>query len=64
MTQINVQLHADIADREAVEALVEDAAMHLGRIDICVSNVSFAQRDSFLEMDWPTAQRTFGAPPY
>jgi glucose 1-dehydrogenase len=52
-------IYADVADREAVEALVEEGAAGMGRIDVCVSCASYAQRENFLEMDWEVVQRTF-----
>ncbi|MDH7571753.1 MAG: SDR family oxidoreductase, partial [Armatimonadota bacterium] len=42
---------ADVADREAVFAMVQQAVEHFGRLDIAVANAAFSIRRPFLELE-------------
>ncbi len=49
---------ADVADRDAVEAMVKGAAGHFGRIDIAVANAAVSVRQPVVEADWSGVERT------
>ncbi|HEX6972113.1 MAG TPA: SDR family oxidoreductase [Limnochordia bacterium] len=49
---------ADVADRAAVEALVEGAEAELGPIDILVVSAVYSVREPFLETKWENLHRT------
>src|SRR5436190_14488449 len=49
----------DVADEEQVERFVEDAAEHLGGIDVLINNAGIARKARFLETsteDWDRTQ--------
>lgn len=50
--------HADVADRSAVEGMVNGAADHFGRIDVAVANAAATVRQLVVEADWENVQRT------
>lgn len=41
---------ADVSNRQAVEAMIEEAVRQLGRLDILVANAAFSMRKPFLEL--------------
>lgn len=49
---------ADIADRAAVEAMIQGAFEHLGPVEIVVANAVTSSRKSFLETDVASLKRT------
>ena len=53
-------LEVDVAQPAQVEAMVERAVGHLGRIDILVSNAGVSQRHDFLEMPIEEWDRVIG----
>lgn len=50
---------ADVSDRHAVEAMVDQTVRDLGRVDIVVANAYYSKRQPFLELDVEEARRTF-----
>lgn len=50
---------ADVADRAAVEVMVDGTVSELGRLDIVVANAYYSKRQPFLELDLDEARRTF-----
>ena len=51
-------LVGDVADEEAVEAIVEGAASVLGRIDVLINNAGVARKAAFLETETDAWDRT------
>ncbi len=49
---------ADVADRSAVENLVDTTIEDFGHLDIAVSNAAYSKREPFLEMSIEGMQRT------
>jgi 3-oxoacyl-[acyl-carrier protein] reductase len=49
---------ADVADEDAVSALVEAASRFLGRIDVLINNAGIARKAPFLETDLTAWDRT------
>lgn len=49
---------ADVADRDAVEAMVTGAAAHFGRIDVAVANAAVSVRAPVVEAEWAGVERT------
>jgi NAD(P)-dependent dehydrogenase (short-subunit alcohol dehydrogenase family) len=56
-----VPVGADLADPEAVHAMVEDAAAQLGGIDVLVNNAGVFERHPIDEIDYATWQRAWAA---
>lgn len=53
-----VALAADVADRQAVEGLVEQTIARFGRLDIAVTNAVYSDRDLFFQADLDGFART------
>jgi len=51
-------VQGDVADQQAVEALVERAVKQFGRIDVAVSNAAYSDRDLFYQADMAGFRRT------
>jgi glucose 1-dehydrogenase len=51
-------VQGDVADQAAVEALVERAVEHFGRLDIAVSNAAYSDRERFFEAEMAGFRRT------
>src|SRR5262245_55272339 len=49
---------ADVADEDAVEAIVEAAVASLGRIDVLINNAGIAHKAPFLETETDAWDRT------
>ncbi|HKJ28298.1 MAG TPA: SDR family oxidoreductase [Anaerolineales bacterium] len=49
---------ADVADREAVRAMFDQAFDAFGRIDIVVANAAYSVREIVVEADWENVYRT------
>ena len=49
---------ADVADREAVDAMVDATVEKFGRLDIAVANAYYSKREPFLDLALEAAQRT------
>lgn len=49
---------ADVADRERIEAMVEGAVRHFGRLDIAVANAAYSVREPVVDAKWEGVQRT------
>ena len=50
---------ADVAERNAVEAMFASAVEHFGRVDIAVANAGINLPSPVLEADWESVQRVF-----
>jgi glucose 1-dehydrogenase len=48
---------ADVADREAVAAMIAGAVDHFGRLDIAVANAAITVRGPVTEVEWEDVQR-------
>ena len=53
-----VTVQADVADRDAVRRMTEDAASELGRLDGVVSNAAYSDREKMLKADLNGFDRT------
>ena len=53
-----ILVQADVADYDAVEKMVAQAAEQLGRLDIAVSNAAYSTRELFFEADLAEFRRT------
>ena len=53
-----VALQADVADRDAVRQMIDDAASHFGRLDGVVSNAAYSDREKMLDADLDGFDRT------
>jgi glucose 1-dehydrogenase len=51
-------VQADVADYDAVEKMVAQTALELGRLDIAVSNAAYSAREMFFEADLTEFRRT------
>lgn len=49
---------ADVAERDAVEAMVAAVVERFGRVDIAVANAAFSARQPVVESRWEDVQRT------
>jgi glucose 1-dehydrogenase len=49
---------ADVAERDAVAAMIDAACSQLGRIDIAVANAAFSVRRPVVELAWQDVERT------
>lgn len=49
---------ADVADRDAVDAMVDATVEQFGRLDIAVANAYYSKREPFLDLALEAAQRT------
>lgn len=49
---------ADVADRDAVDAMVDATVEQFGRLDIAVANAYYSKREPFLDLALESAQRT------
>jgi glucose 1-dehydrogenase len=50
--------YADVADREQVQALVDAAVAHFGRLDIAVANAAVSVREPVVDAHWEGVRRT------
>lgn len=51
-------VQADVADRQAVEAMVDKVAAELGSLDLFVSNAAYSDRELMVEADMDEFKRT------
>jgi glucose 1-dehydrogenase len=51
-------LQADVADRDAIARIVQQAVERFGRLDIAVSNAAYSDREPFYEADLSGFERT------
>ena len=49
---------ADVADREAVQAMFDQAIERFGRIDIVVANAAYSVREMVVDAKWENVYRT------
>lgn len=52
-----IAIHADVGVRQEVEALVEKAVAHFGRLDVVVANPAYSVRAPFIDLAWEDVQR-------
>lgn len=52
-------LRVDVSDREQVEAMVQTAVDHFGRLDVTVANAARSLRRDFIDLTWDEAWTTF-----
>lgn len=50
--------HADMADQQAVEGLIQRGVTEYGKVDIAISNAAYSDRDFFYEADMDGFRRT------
>ena len=50
---------ADVADREAVGAMIAGAVSHFGKLDVAVANAALSIREPVLEATWENLEKTF-----
>ena len=50
--------HADMADQDAVESLIQRGVEEFGRVDIAISNAAYSDRDFFYQADMEGFRRT------
>jgi len=48
---------ADVAERAQVDAMIQGAVKHLGRLDIAVANAAHSVRQPVTDLDWEVVQR-------
>ncbi len=48
---------ADVADRDAVSAMIEGAVAHYGQLDIAVANAAISIREPVVEASWENVQQ-------
>lgn len=53
-----IKIQTDVADLEAVEAMVEKTVEQFGKLDIAVSNAAYSDRELFYEADMAGFRRT------
>ncbi len=53
-----IKYQADVADLNAVEAMVERAVGEFGSLDIAIANAAFSERESFVDADLDRFRRT------
>lgn len=53
-----LSLQADVADRDAIARIVQEAVERFGRLDIAVSNAAYSDREPFYEADLSGFERT------
>ena len=49
---------ADVAERDKIEAMVQGAVRHFGRLDIAVANAAYSVRKPVVDAEWEGVQRT------
>lgn len=52
-----IAIKADVGIRQEMEALVEQALSHFGRLDAVVANAAYSVRAPFIELEWEDVKR-------
>ncbi len=55
-----VAVKADVADRAQVQALVQAAVDHFGKLDIAIANAAFSIRKPVIDIEWDDVMKTLG----